>query len=264
MSNGQNQEVLNVAQNNIGPRRLEGRRILITGAASGMGEAIAKTFAREGASLLLLDVNAEGLAAISAVSGGIAWKTDVTSEAEVEAAVAEAVARFGGLDGVINAAGIIASGPFLETDLATWRRLHEVNLFGPCNVCRYAIPELLKSSDPTIVNIASTSALRPHANFSAYSATKAGLLSLTRILAVEHAPTLRVNAICPGPIRTPMMAERWAPTEEAGQAKAKQYVALGRRGEASEIADAALYLTSAESSFMNGSNLVLDGGASYA
>jgi len=241
-----------------GTGRLAGRRILVTGAASGMGKAIAETFSREGAALILLDRDGEGLDATASAVGALACRTDVTSEAEVGAAVARALSELGGLDGVVNAAGILAREPLMDTPPETWRRVFEVNVMGPLLICRAALPALAANDVATIVNVASVSGLAPSLHYCAYSASKAALVSLTRSLAMEAPAPVRANAICPGPIITPMVAAYFpGATDQSGDPR----VAVSERmGLPREIADAALYLTSRESSFVNGECLVVDGG----
>ncbi len=129
-----------MAQLDAGAKRLQGRRILITGAASGMGKAIAERFAKEGAALVLLDMNGEALGAVAKAIGAHAITTDVSVEAEVQAAVAEAIGKLGGLDGVVNAAGILIYSAIVDTDLATWNKFFAVNTLGPILVCRHATP----------------------------------------------------------------------------------------------------------------------------
>jgi 3-oxoacyl-[acyl-carrier protein] reductase len=182
----------------------------------------------------------------------------------VNAAVAQGQKHLGGFDGLVNAAGILAVEPVLDTEVATWRRILDVNFMGPNLVCRAMLPELMKHPGATVVNICSTVSMRPFPKFAAYSASKAALLSLTRSLAMELAPKVRVNAICPGPIRTPMNQKTWDdPSLGQSEAAAAGLVAMGRVGEPDEIASAALYLTTSDSSYVNGESLVVDGGQAF-
>lgn len=242
--------------------RLAGRRILITGAASGMGADIARLFAAEGARTALVDRNAEGVAKVAAEHGAV-WSgfCDVTDRAGCNAAAVAAGDALGGLDGVVNAAGILDITPFEALDPDSWDRMMAVNLTGPANVVRAALP-LLKAADrAAIVNIASVSGLMPMPGTSGYSASKAGLIMLTRCLGLELGPNIRVNAICPGSIKTEMTRYIWENPEHL--ARASERVALRRIGDPDDISQAALYLMSDESRFMTGAWLPVDGGFSW-
>jgi NAD(P)-dependent dehydrogenase (short-subunit alcohol dehydrogenase family) len=189
--------------------RLRGRRILITGAASGIGRRTAELFAAEGAALALLDRNAEGLAEAARAMRGAAVEADVTQEASVAQAVAQAATAIGGIDGVVNAAGIVLHGSVLDVDVSAWRRVIEVNLTGTYIVVRCCLPWLRQAPLATIVNIASGQGLLPNVpNMTAYAASKGGVVNLTRALAAELAPAIRVNSVCPGMVDTPMTAMR--------------------------------------------------------
>lgn len=243
--------------------RLVNRRILITGAGSGIGRAVAHLFAREGARLALFDLRVETAAALAQSSGGVALQVDVSDEAAVRSAVAEAAQTLGGLDGVVNAAGIIALGPLENIDLQSWRRQIDVNLTGPYLICRAALPWLRQSAQATIVNIASAQALRPVGASCAYAASKAGLLNFTKAIAGELAPAIRVNAVCPGIVDTPMVA---AVNRNANRPEAtpglRDYP-LGRMAQPEEIASAILFLSCAESSYVTGAALAVDGGRTF-
>lgn len=239
--------------------RLEGRRVLVTGAASGMGKAIAQLFAAEGARLALLDISEAALASVADETGQTAIPTDVASEDSVRAAVARAVEVMGGLDGVVNAAGILVRRRFEDTDAAAFQRLLGVNLGGPFNVCRAALPHLRSSGNAAIVNIASLSAVRPVPGMAVYSGTKAGLLAMSEALSGEVGPEVRVNVICPGIIHTPMTDYLWGENGPGDAGFAKQ-IQVGRAGDPAEIAEAALFLISDRASFVNAANLVVSGG----
>jgi len=243
--------------------RLVNRRILITGAGSGIGRAVAHLFAREGARLALFDLRVDTAAALAQSSGGVALQVDVSDEAAVRSAVAEAAQTLGGLDGVVNAAGIIALGPLENIDLQSWRRQIDVNLTGPYLICRAALPWLRQSAQATIVNIASAQALRPVGASCAYAASKAGLLNFTKAIAGELAPAIRVNAVCPGIVDTPMVA---AVNRNANRPEAtpglRDYP-LGRMAQPEEIASAILFLSCAESSYVTGAALAVDGGRTF-
>lgn len=235
--------------------RLHQRRILITGAASGIGRRTALLFAAEGAALTLLDCNAEGLAELARETRGLAIGADVTDEASVAHAVERGAAAMGGVDGVVNAAGIVIRGPVLEVGVAEWRRVIEVNLTGIYIVVRCCLPWLARATGATIVNIASGQGLLPdRPDMTAYAASKGGVVTLTRALAAELAPAIRVNSICPGMVDTPMTAD--------GPRDVTPY-ALKRIADPLEIAHAILFLTGPESSFVTGAALAIDGGRTF-
>jgi NAD(P)-dependent dehydrogenase (short-subunit alcohol dehydrogenase family) len=235
--------------------RLQGRKVVITGAASGIGRATAKLFAEEGAALVLLDRDANGLAGIAREMGAHVFAADVTNEASVQRAVEQGAAALGGIDGVVNSAGIQVRGSVLETSVAEWRRSLEVNVTGAYIVVRACLPWLQKASGATIVNIGSGQSLLPNApNRTAYSASKGALLNLTRALAAELAPAIRANTVCPGLVDTPMA--------QGVQGNVGNY-ALKRLAQPVEIAQAILFLTSAESSYVTGAALAVDGGRSF-
>ena len=234
--------------------RLAGRRIVVTGAASGIGAAIARLFVAEGAQVASLDRNAEG------IQHGVALAADVSDEASVAQAVERAALALGGIDGLVNAAGI-ANGELLsEVSLEDWRRVIDVNLTGSFLLARACYPHLRAVQDSTIVNFSSGQGLQPFMRRGAYAASKAGVISLSKSLAMEWAP-IRVNTICPGAVDTPMVRNGYDPEVLRTQVGARY--ALGRVAEAVEIARAALYLTGGESSFITGVALAVDGGRSY-
>jgi NAD(P)-dependent dehydrogenase (short-subunit alcohol dehydrogenase family) len=237
--------------------RLDGRRILVTGAASGIGRSVAELFLRAGARVAALDRHRP--ADLPAEALGL--EADVTDPDAVERAVAAAALAFGGLDGLVNAAGIANTDWADQVSLADWKRVLDVNLTGSFIVCRACLPHLREAGSGTIVNFASGQGLAPFKQRSAYAASKAGVISLTRSLAMEWAPQLRVNTVCPGAVDTPMVRGGYTP--EALREQVGPRYALGRIGEPQEIALAALYLSSAESSFVTGIVLAVDGGRSY-
>lgn len=240
----------------MGTQRLSGRRIVITGAASGIGRATAELFAAEGAQLVLLDRNAQAIAEFAQRLGAHAAAADVSDETSVAQAVETGATAMGGIDGVVNAAGIQIRGSVLEVDATTWRHSLEVNLTGTYIVVRSCLPWLTEAPGvSTIVNIASGQALLPNAPLrTAYAASKGGVLNLTRALAAELAPSVRANCVCPGLVDTPMA--------EGVQGNVGNY-ALKRLAQPQEIATAILFLTSSESSFVTGAALAVDGGRSF-
>ncbi|RBY84343.1 SDR family NAD(P)-dependent oxidoreductase [Blastococcus sp. TF02A-26] len=224
-----------------------------------MGAAIARLFAAEGARVAALDLDADGAARIAAEVGGSAHLADVSDPAAVGATVAAAAEAMGGIDGVVNAAGILLDRPAAETTPADVARLVGVNLAGPLYVCQAALPHLQAAERATVVNVASMAALRPVVGMAVYSATKAGLLAMSHALAYEWGPTIRVNTLCPGIIRTPMTEYLFDPAHPAYETIPGRH-ALGRAGEPEEVAAGALFLTSDESSFVSRTELAINGG----
>lgn len=253
-----------------GNQRLAGRRILITGAASGIGCATAELFVREGAQVALLDQNPN-----SRHPSGKVTVVDITDEGAVTEAVDRAGKEMGGIDGVVNAAGIGGKQTLEQTDLASWTRTLTVNLTGAMLVTRAALPYLKAAGNASIVNVASGIGLRPFASTGAYAASKAGLIAWTRVLAQELGPRIRANSICPGLTDTPLIhapkaAAHAAQTQDNVSATAKfdpvaivNAYALQRLSSAEEQASAILFLMSAESSFVTGVALAVDGGRSF-
>ncbi len=242
-------------------KKLAGRRILVTGAASGMGLAIARLFAQEGAALAMLDRNADGVQASADALGAAGIACDVADRASVDAAVAKAAAMLGGIDGVINAAGILIGKQFDDLDPESWDRVIAVNLTGPYNVVRAALPMLRAARRATIVNIASVGGQMPMAGMAAYGASKAGLAMFTKCLAFDLGPSIRANTLCPGVIKTEMTRYIWENHEHAERAADR--VALKRLGEPDDVARAALFFSTEDSGFTTGTELPVDGGFSW-
>jgi NAD(P)-dependent dehydrogenase (short-subunit alcohol dehydrogenase family) len=235
--------------------RLTGRRVLVTGAASGIGRATAELFSAEGSALALLDRNAEGLAEIAATTGTYVFEADVTDERSVERAVEQGASAMGGIDGVVNVAGIHKRGSVAEVSATEFRTVVEVNLTGVYIVVRSCLPWLRKAQPATIVNIGSAQSLLPNSpERTAYAASKGGVVNLSRALAAELAPEIRVNTVCPGLVAT-QMARGFE-----GGASAH---AMNRLADPVEIARAILYLTSSESSYVTGAALAVDGGRTF-
>jgi NAD(P)-dependent dehydrogenase (short-subunit alcohol dehydrogenase family) len=205
--------------------------------------------------LLLLDRSAEAVTDVANQTGGFAFAADVTDEAAVADAVGRGAAQAGGIDGIVNAAGIVVRGGVLEVGIAEWRRVIDINLTGIYVVVRCTLPFLRKTTGATVVNIASGQGLLPNSpGMTAYAASKGGVVNLTRALAAELAPDIRVNSVCPGMVDTPMTQD--------GPRDASPY-ALKRIADPLEIAHAILFLTSAESSFVTGAALAVDGGRRF-
>ena len=239
-------------------KRLADRRILITGAASGLGAAIAALFASEGAKLTLLDRDKIGATAKAKELSAFAIGADVTDFGAMKDAAGRAAQKMGGVDGIVNAAGILQYRLFEVTESVDWQKTIAVNLTGPWNVCRAMLPHLRKAEAATIVNIASGLGLRPASHYSTYAASKGGLIALTKALAIELAPAIRVNALCPGAVETPMTAPLLR--DPAKRAQAAANYPLGRLGDPLEIAHAALFLAGSESGFVTGIAMPVDGG----
>jgi len=244
--------------------RLAGRRILITGAASGIGAATARLFAGEGAALALLDVQATLLAEIATDIGASAIPVDLCDAAATTAAVNAAATALGGLDGVINCAGVTASHPLGEWTLEAWAKVIDTNLTAPFLVCQAALPHLRQAGTATIVTIASGTGLLPTGpGVSTYAASKAGVIALMKAYAGELAPAIRVNSIAPGIVDTPMVSHVLGGYDNPDDAPFVQQYALKRVARPEEIARACLFLTSEESSFVTGTVLAVDGGRTF-
>jgi len=249
--------------------RLEGKVALITGAGSGMGRLAAQVFAREGAAVVATDVSADGLREtveqVQSAGGSITGLTgDVSRADDVRHWVEEGARTYGRVNVLYNNAGIFPDedGSVVDTPEDVYQRVMDVNLKGIFLCCKYGVPELIKAGGGSIINVASFVALLgctvPQ---DAYTASKGAVLSLTRSLAVQFGPHhIRANAICPGPILTPML-ESLFPNEEE-RLKRLSRIPLGRFGRAEDIVYAALYLASDESSWTTGTTFVVDGGIS--
>ncbi len=250
--------------------RLQDKVALITGAGSGIGRESALLFAREGAAVVAVDVNGDAAADTVAMveEGGraAAIVADVSKAADCQAMVAFAESTFGRLDVLFNNAGVMVSGDddAITTDEAVWDLTLNVNAKGVFLGCKYGIPALQRAGGGSVINTASFVALMGAATPQiAYTASKGAVLALTRELAVVHARDgIRVNALCPGPLRTEMLMT-FLDTEEKRQRRLV-HIPMGRFGEAREIAQAALYLASDESSFTTGADFVVDGGITAA
>ena len=251
--------------------RLAGKVCCITGAGKGMGRAAAELFAAEGGAVVVADADEAAGAAVAASiteQGGRAFSVpvDVADATSVAAMVEVTCSRFGGLHVLYNNAGIFPpdDGGVLETPEDTWDRVMAVNLKGVWLGCRYGIPAMLESGGGSIINVASFVALMGAATAQvAYTASKGGVLAFTREVAVEWARRgIRANALCPGPIETPMLAELMS--DPARRARRLVHIPMGRLGRAEELARAALFLAGDDSSFMTGAALVVDGGITAA
>ena len=251
--------------------RLAGKVALITGAGSGIGREAALLFSREGAKVVAVDVNDGAIAETVALvekDGGVArsFPADVTRSVDCEGMVRYAEDEFGGLHVLWNNAGIMlgTDDDAISTDELVWQQTMDVNAKGVFLGCKHGIPALRRSGGGSVINTASFVALMGAATPQiAYTASKGAVLSLTRELAVIHArENVRINAICPGPLRTELLM-KVLDTDEKKQRRLV-HIPMGRFGEAAEIAKAALFLASDDSSFMTGASLVVDGGITSA
>ena len=251
--------------------RLANKVALITGAGSGIGRESALLFAKEGAAIAVVDLNEaagqETVALVTAAGGKAVFiRADVSKAADVEQMIAATESAFGGLHVLFNNAGIFHpdDGSVLDTEEAIWDLTININLKGVFLGCKYGIPALLRSGGGSIINTASFVAVVGAATAQiAYTASKGGVLSLTREIAVEFArQNIRVNALCPGPVETPLLEELLA--DPARRQRRLVHIPPGRFAKAQEIAQAALFLATDEASFVNGSTFLVDGGITAA
>jgi len=248
--------------------RLVNKVAVVTGGGSGFGEGIAKRFALEGAAIAVADLNlagAERVASEIVASGGkaLAVQTDVSKAASMQAMVAATVARFGGIDIVVNNAGMPQrNAPLLNTDEATFDKIFAVNVKSIYLSAMHAVPEMRKRGRGVFINIASTAGVRPRPGLVWYNGSKGAVITITRAMAVELAPEqIRVNAINPVAGLTPMLKE-FMGGEETEEMKAKfvSTIPIGRFSTPRDIANAALYLASDEADFITGVCMEVDGG----
>jgi NAD(P)-dependent dehydrogenase (short-subunit alcohol dehydrogenase family) len=246
--------------------RLRGKRTIVTGAGSGIGRAIALRFAEEGARVIISDVDGEAAAGVAAEAGGgeaLVRKTDVTDSSEVEALVRTAVERWGGLDVMVNNAGIGVAGTTTDTPEEDYERVMDVCLRGTFLGMKHAIPAIRDSGGGSIINLSSVAALVGIADRAVYSAAKGAILAITRAAAIDHVEEgVRVNCIAPGTVDTPWIGRITAGYDDPEEARRNMEARQphGRLVTAEEIAAMAAYLASDESASVIGACMVVDGG----
>jgi NAD(P)-dependent dehydrogenase (short-subunit alcohol dehydrogenase family) len=249
------------------PGRLEGKVAVITGGASGIGRETAKRFAEEGARVCVADLADEPGKETAAEIDSLYIHADVTNPDDVQGMYRDASERFGGLDVLFNNAGISPpdDDSILETEFEAWQRVQDVNLKSVFLCCKYGIPYLLERGGGSIINTASfVAVMGAAASQISYTASKGGVLAMSRELGVQFARQgVRVNALCPGPVNTPLLQELFAKDPEKAERRLV-HLPMGRFAEATEIANGALFLASDESSYVTASTFLVDGGLSGA
>jgi meso-butanediol dehydrogenase/(S,S)-butanediol dehydrogenase/diacetyl reductase len=233
---------------------LEGKRVVVTGGTSGIGEATSRRFLAEGARVVALAVGEEEVAtAVERIPGIEAHRCDVADPAQVEAAFA----RLEGIDVLIANAGISIRKPFLEIEPADWQRVLDVNLTGVFNCAQQAARRMVADGGGVILMTASTNGLTGHAYYADYNASKAGVILLAKTLALELAPRVRVNSVCPGYVLTPMQRAEYS---DEMLAEVDAGIPLGRHAEPEEIASLYAFLASDEGAYFTGATISIDGG----
>jgi NAD(P)-dependent dehydrogenase (short-subunit alcohol dehydrogenase family) len=247
--------------------RLEGRTAVVTGAGGGIGLATSRRFAAEGANVVCVDLDAAAGEKAAAEVGGQFVQADVSDEAQVKAIFEQAVERYGRVHVAFNNAGISPpdDDSILDTGLEAWDRVQRVNLTSVYLCCKYAIEHMRSAGGGSIINTASFVAVLGSATSQiSYTASKGGVLALSRELGVQFAREgIRVNALCPGPINTPLLQELFAKDPERA-ARRMVHIPMGRFGEADEIAGAVAFLASDDASFITASTFLVDGGITAA
>ncbi|WMS43789.1 SDR family oxidoreductase [Acuticoccus sp. MNP-M23] len=244
--------------------RMSGKVALVTGAASGFGKAIAETYVREGAKVAVVDLNAEGAEAVAAALGdaAIAVTCDVAKADDIDAAVKATTDAFGRLDVAVNNAGWTnPNRPLLETDEATFRKIFDINVLSIFHMTKTCVPLWREQGSGVMINVGSTAGIRPRPGLTWYNSSKGAVNLMTRSLAVELAPVIRVNGIAPVMGATGLLESfMGVPDTPENRAKFIATIPMGRLSEPRDIANAALYLASEEAEFITGVILEVDGG----
>ena len=247
--------------------RLQDKVCVITGAGGGMGAEAAHVFTGEGAHVVVADVDRDAAAHVADEVGGLAVQVDVSDDRSVQAMYDAAKREYGGIDVLYNNAGISPADDdsILDTSLEAWERVQAVNTRGVFLCCKHGIPHLLARGGGSVINVASFVALVGAATSQiSYTASKGAVLSLSKELGVQFARQgVRVNALCPGPVETPLLLRIWSETPGAAERRLV-HVPMGRMAKPREIVNAALFLASDESSYVNAATFVVDGGLTAA
>jgi len=252
--------------------RFHGRTAFVTGAGSGIGREIALQLSTEGANVVAADIGFDPKASPSGRSNFAEVRVDIRREEDVSRAIEGAIARFGQIDILVNAAGVMIADDVADIRDDTWNTIIEVNLTGAMRVCRAVLPHMRRRARGSIVNVSSVAAFNASAGMASYAASKSGLVALTRALANRYgADGVRANCVCPGWVRTRMseaeiadLAQANGTSVEQEFSRVAQRIALGRVAEPAEIAKCAAFLASDDASFVTGAVLVADGGARTA
>ncbi|MCM3160768.1 SDR family NAD(P)-dependent oxidoreductase [Metabacillus litoralis] len=248
--------------------RLKGKVSIITGGSQGIGEATAKKLGEHGSKVVIADINEEkGLQTVEKLKEDdidvIFIQTDVSNEKSVINLMKKSVEHYGGIDSLVNNAAATMRKSAMDTTLEEWKKVIDVNLTGTFLCSKYAVPEIAKRGAGSIVNMASWHAYRTITRFAAYAASKGGMTALTRQMALDCGPlNIRVNAVCPSTVDTPMLYESFKslPDPEEAFSQSLAYQPLGRIATGEDIANACLFLISDESNYISGHSLMVDGG----
>ena len=246
--------------------RVQGKVAIVTGGASGMGRADAHLLAREGARVVVADLDEEGGRAVADAIGeaAVCMRLDVSDEDNWKSVIGATLERFGRLDILVNNAGMIALGSILDTDLATWRKVNAVNSEGVFLGCKHAIPAMAESGGGSIINMSSVAAMSGHAYVAAYTASKGAVRALTKNIALfckEQDNGIRCNSVHPDGVKTPMVVKVATGRDTATDEEVEQLGSAGGMCEPEDVADLVLFLASDESRFINGTEMLIDNAA---